>query len=574
MEAAVPAIWKRERGRRASVLEVGAAALLIAGAAYLATSNSRINGPSVTFSQSAQHVDAYDFVEVSAAVRGAAANPFTDAAFTGSFETADHRRKWQVNGFCDSDPGNVFRIRFMPDAPGEYSYRVEYRQGESAFVKTGVFHAGNGGRRGSLRVDPRNRWHFIWEGTGEHYFFNGSTAYWLAGWRDENVIRSSIERFARLKVNRLRVTLAGRTAVLYGEPVIDGRNWTAFLTAWPAQSPKDIYHPGFNYKRFDIPYWQKFERLLRAAREKDIVISVVLDMADSRVHPEGPDEYRFLRYAIARLAAYSNVTWDLGDDLDGFRDDVWARETGSLIKQWDPYRRLATSHPVHPEHQDRAAEWFDFTSVQDWSRRQHAFMLDQRRLQERTGRIIPQTNEEYGYEDHYPMYSLGGESDSADALRRCAWEIVMAGAYQTTGETARRGTGIWPDSGGGWVNGRGDDSMTMLQGYARMVDFFTSFEWWQASPHDELVAGGHAFCLAKPGDTYALYLPRGGTASVRLQPGTYAVSWYDPATGETAALPDAKGGLWKSPAAPGPGDWALLLQSAGRTGRFQSSLSR
>jgi hypothetical protein len=305
MEAAVPAIWKRERGRRASVLEVGAAALLIAGAAYLATSNSRINGPSVTFSQSAQHVDAYDFVEVSAAVRGAAANPFTDAAFTGSFETADHRRKWQVNGFCDSDPGNVFRIRFMPDAPGEYSYRVEYRQGESAFVKTGVFHAGNGGRRGSLRVDPRNRWHFIWEGTGEHYFFNGSTAYWLAGWRDENVIRSSIERFARLKVNRLRVTLAGRTAVLYGEPVIDGRNWTAFLTAWPAQSPKDIYHPGFNYKRFDIPYWQKFERLLRAAREKDIVISVVLDMADSRVHPEGPDEYRFLRYAIARLAAYS-----------------------------------------------------------------------------------------------------------------------------------------------------------------------------------------------------------------------------------------------------------------------------
>jgi hypothetical protein len=44
----------------------------------------------------------------------------------------------------------------------------------------------------------------------------------------------------------------------------------------------------------------------------------------------------------------------------------------------------------------------------------------------------------------------------------------MAGAYQTTGETAKRGTGVWPDTGGGWVNGRGDDSMEMLNGMAHM----------------------------------------------------------------------------------------------------------
>jgi hypothetical protein len=71
-------------------------------------------------------------------------------------------------------------------------------------------------------------------------------------------------------------------------------------------------------------------------------------------------------------------------------------------------------------------------------------------------------------------------------LRRTAWDIAMAGAYGTTGESARRGTGIWPDTGGGWVNGRGDDTMTMLAGYAHMVDFFTSFEWWKTEPHDEL----------------------------------------------------------------------------------------
>ena len=33
--------------------------------------------------------------------------------------------------------------------------------------------------------------------------------------------------------------------------------------------------------------------------------------------------------------------------------------------------------------------------------------------------------------------------------------------------------------------------MTMFQGYAHMVDFFTSFPWWKTEPHDELVNDGN-----------------------------------------------------------------------------------
>jgi hypothetical protein len=133
-------------------------------------------------------------------------------------------------------------------------------------------------------------------------------------------------------------------------------------------------------------------------------------------------------------------------------------------------------------------------------------MLESRKLQEKTGRIIPQTNEEYGYEDHYPHWAAPG-SDSADALRRTAWDIAMAGAYQTSGETVRRGTNVGADMGGGWMNGRGDDTMTMFLGYGHMVDFFTGFEWWKTNPHDELVNNGN-YCLADPGKTYVLYFPK------------------------------------------------------------------
>lgn len=549
----------------------------------------------VTFSQSTASLEAYDFLEIASRISFPhAVNPFTQARLTGTFSTADGNKHWQVEGFCDSDDGSMFRIRFMPPAAGDYTYSVEYHQGWSTRSSTGTFHVTDGHRRGPIRIDSQNRWHFIWEGTGQHYFFNGTTAYWLMGWRDDNVIRSAIERLHNLKINRMRVTIAGRTNLYYGEPVMADENWTPFIRPWKTSAslrairylghlgqraglswggffddladaghPDDIYHPAFDYGRFEVSYWQKFDRALTFARDHDMVFSLVLDMGDGRVHPDAgsEDERRMIRYAIARFGAFSNITWDLGDDLDHFRDDPWTHTTGTLIKEWDPYRHLATSHPIDNIHQDRTADWFDFTSFQEWSRNQHAFMLAQRKQQQSLGRIIPQTNEEYGYEDHYPLWAIGGlGSESADTLRRTAWEIVMAGGYQTAGESARRGTNVLPNTGGGWMNGRGDDTMTMFQGYGHMVDFFTSFDWWKTEPHDELVDNGN-LCLAKPGEIYAVYLPHAGKVTVQLVSGSYQATWWNPRTGEKTSLPVINGAeSWTSPIALGTDDWALLIK--------------
>lgn len=476
----------------------------------------------ISFSQSAKSIEAYDFVEITVKVESPdVKNPFTDASVNASFEDATGGKQWSVEGFSDSANGSLFRVRFMPSRPGNYKYHVTYRENGFEKTDTGTLQVADGRRRGPIRIDPQHRWHFVWEGTSEHYFFNGTTAYWLMGWRDERIIRYSIDRLHRLKVNRIRVTVAGRENYsFYGEPVMLGDNFTVFSTPWPGEDKDDHLHPGFDYKHFDLAFWQKYDRMLRFARGEDMIMSLVLDMSDSGIHlPAGSeDEYRFIKYAVARLGAFSNITWDLGDDLEHFRDDAWAHKTGTLLGQWDPYHHLATSHPLTIVHQDRASDWFGFTSYQDWSRTQHPLMLESRKLQEKAGRIIPQTNEEYGYEDHYPLWAEPG-SDSADVLRRTAWDIVMAGGYQTTGESCRRGTNILPNTGGGWMNGRGDDTMTMLVGYAHMVDFFTSFEWWKADPHDELVNGG-AYCVAKPGEIYAAYLPHGGTVTIQLQPGT------------------------------------------------------
>ncbi len=521
----------------------------------------------VSFSQSAQVVDAYDFIEVTVNVTTPdAKNPFTDIAVEGQFGKSGESQKLAVDGFCDSTDGRVYRIRFMPSGSGDYSYAATFRQGSYSKSHSGTFRAVNAHRRGIVRVDPTYRWHFVWEGTGEHYFFNGTTAFLLMGFEDEKVIQAAIDRLHGLKVNRIRVLLNARPNLifngLWSEPILPSKEFRVCLNPWVAERPDSAENPGFDYRRFNLPYWKKFERMLRHAREQDMTISVILDWNDSLVHPAagGEDEQRYYRYAAARLGAYSNITWDLGDDIDSFRDLAWAHKMGTLLKGWDAYHHLATDHPVNNEQQDRTADWFDFTSFQYWPRPLHGWMLEQRQRQQKLGRIIPQTDEEYGYEDHYPRWSPSyPDGASADANRRAAWEVSMAGAYQTTGETAKRGTGAWPDTGGGWVNGRGDDSMVMLNGYAHMVDFFTGFEWWKAEPHDELVNQG-AFCLAEPGKTYAVYLPMAAEVSVKLEPGRYSAAWFNPRNGRTLRLPAADSSPWTSPDPPDSGDWALLFK--------------
>jgi hypothetical protein len=524
----------------------------------------RAEGP-IAFTQSAPTTAVFAFVEIAANVkRPVMRNPFIDGSITGEFEQDGSSNRVAVDGFCDSPDGSLYRVRFMPSKIGSYIFHVTVKAGQQTDNYSGTFTATDQHLRGPLRVDPAYPWHFIWEGTGEHYFFNGTTAYWLMGGRDERSIQYSIDRLARLKVNRMRVSLSGRTSTAYGEAVMNGPRWNVNISPWPAQDVADFTHPGFDYSRFDLAYWQKFERMLRYAREKNMVISLVLSMNDERVHPAAgsEDEHRFIRYAAARLGGFFNITWDLGDDLEGFRDEKWTHETGMSLEQGDPYHHLATSHPMKTVFQDRGSSWFGFTSYQEWSRNQHSLMLESRKLQEKAGRIIPQTNEEYGYEDHYPDWAAPG-SDSAEVLRRTAWDIYMAGGYQTAGESARRGTNIRPDTGGGWMNGRGDDTQTLFVGYGHIVEFFTGFDWWKSNPHDELV-NDENYCLADPGNVYAIYLPHGGKATVQLGPGKYHAEWFNATSGQRyPSTEDVTGPSWTSSNPPdeaGSPDWAILLR--------------
>ena len=548
-----------------------AVAALAAAALTAATMAFRAPPAQVTFGAQATPVAAYDVFEVTVTVDAPdAANCFTDAEVSGEFGRAG-APPLHTEGFCDSRDGHVFRLRFMPSAPGEYEWTVRYRQAGFERAGRGLITVVPGTRRGPVRVDASYPYHFVWEGTGEHYFWNSTTTYALAGW-DDATIRASLDRLHRLGVNRVRAALIAprvKSGQQWFEHVYPTDRFTFLFNVWEAARPKSLDDPGFDVTRFNIEHFQKYERLLRYARDLDIAVSVIfyVDGRLAGVDPfgkaamAGPDEQRYYRYAVARFAPFSNVMWDLANEYRLFRDDTWAEAMGRLVKAADPYDHLTSTHG-HGDFRFRTSAWADFAMYQAWDEGGgYAFMLRNRQEQQATGRPMPQVNEEYGYEDHYPK-GWGGDrvapARNAESRRRLAWEMTMAGGYQTTGERADRGTGWGPDTGGGWVNGRGDDTMVMLPAYARIRDFFTRVPWWTTDPHPE-IAGPGTLALADPGRLYLAYLPEGGRATLDLAAGEYIAEWFDPRTGTETSIGPVSGGSWTSPPAPGAGDWAITL---------------
>lgn len=544
-------------------------------------------------------VAVFDFMEFTLTVdKPDAGNPFTDVAVSAEVAPPTGPAV-KVDGFCDAEDGSVFRVRFMPRVPGRHAVAITYTQGTFTHAQAAGFTAKAGKLDGPVRVDPAHPFHFIREGTDKHWFWNGTTTYQLLAW-DDATIDASLERLAGLGVNRLRVALAGRTkdGTRWNEPLVKPTERFAFkMEPWVAARPDNREDPGFDLTRFNVAFFQKTERLLRRARELNLIISLVfyVDGADKGVDPfgkanmGGPDEQRYYRYAVARIAPFANIMWDVTNEYHLFRDEGWVNRMGAFIKECDPYDHLTSVHG-HGKFPFRGAPWADFAMFQSWDEHGgYHFMLNNRREQQNTaGRPMPQINEEYGYEDHYP-YPWGQArlwpARTADTRRRLAWEITMAGCYQTTGERANTGTGAGLDTGGGWINGRGDATMTLLVGYGHLRRFFEGFEWWKLEPRPDLlrlppepkraapanrsdaapplpVLHGKPLCLAEPGRRYVIYLPQGGTVTADLAPGRYQARWFNPRSGEwlKKAIP-ANGGEWTSPVATDAEDWTLLIES-------------
>jgi hypothetical protein len=278
------------------------------------------------------------------------------------------------------------------------------------------------------------------------------------------------------------------------------------------------------------------------------------------------DEQRYYRYAVARYSGFANVMWDVTNEYHLFRSEEWVNKMGTLIKSKDPAKHLISVHG-HDDFPFRTSPWVDVVLYQSWDEcGGYQFMTECRNKQASTGRFLPQINEEYGYEDHYPPWGCGNgmtrepDGRSAENRRRLAWEIYMAGGYQTTGERASEGTGAGNDAGGGWINGRGNESMIMLKGYAIIRKVFEQTSYWKMTPRADLINYGN-LCLANPDEEYMIYSRLPNCRLILPGGSVFTVKMIHPRTGEETLLKntDKLDKAWEYPRNL-EGDWVFILK--------------
>jgi len=538
----------------------------------------------------AVHVPRWEMHEFTASGRASVGNPFRDAALVGEFVSPSGRTNI-LDGFHDG--GETWRLRFAPDEEGEWSYLV---RGEGVgILQRGTLRCTAPRGRGFIRVHPENPQAFAYA-DGTPFFPMGDTCY---GLYDDSPITPEL-RAEYLKTRRsqrfnfVRISLGHSEARAAADP----NYWAWGGTA--EQPDLDRFHPEF---------FRGFDELLRDLRAQGMNVELILlnfyrrPFTDTRLWTPAR-ERRWLRYVIARYAAFDNVfLWSLANEYethpDGkyrldFPGDVdWAKAVARFVKEHDPYRHLFTVHPVISSSRQgesprspfdppwRIGEFFGDEPAMDvlsqqtgqagegtvWDEEQRCWTGDSAtlvaslRADRRFGKPVLNTESGYEYLRGHPTGRR--QVHHTDKVRRSAWRIVCAGGYFAAGFHGTLGhSDAWnrldpPNHYTFTVKGEGAaDQLGLLH------DFFAILPFWRMQSFEGVT--GDAVALAEPGKVYAVCLPHGGSTTVDLTAasGQFTGRWFDPRTGEFDRKFYAPGGRPSEFQAPDLRDWVLLLQRA------------
>ncbi|WP_019006319.1 DUF5605 domain-containing protein [Cohnella laeviribosi] len=373
-------------------------------------------------------------------------NPFVDVRFSARFK---HRfLTLEVDGFYDGD--GQYCVRFMPEILGEWSFETASNVPELDGVKGSLTCVPpDPGNRGPVRV--ANRYHFAYA-DGTPFFPFGTTCYaWIHQGRDleERTLRS----LSRSGFNKIRMCVFPKHYDYNRkEP-----------ERYPFEGSPEL---GWDFTRFDPVFWRHLEDRIRDLQKLGIEADLILfhpydRWGFSTMSPE-TDEF-YLRYAVARLAAFRNIWWSLANEYDLMKSKSmsdWDRFF-RLLQTHDPYQHLRSIHNWHhPEiHYRSNLHWYDHGKpwVTHASIQHHDlyFVPEWRELYQK-----PIVVDECRYEGNL---NHGWGNITAEKMLECFWEGVTRGGYVTHGETFVHPEDIIWWSHGGELHGESPERIRFLR---------------------------------------------------------------------------------------------------------------
>ncbi|MEO0421580.1 MAG: DUF5060 domain-containing protein [Pseudomonadota bacterium] len=572
---------------------------------------AQISGSLITW-----HPLTVDFVGPEANERDDAPNPFLDYRLTVEW-TGPDGQLISVPGFFAGDgsggaTGDVWRVRFAPEAPGTWQYTARFRSGEEVAISLDPQAGeatGPDGETGSVDIapiDPDASGFLPWgrlEYVGEHYPKFRDGPYWLKGGVDspENFLGyagfHNTEDQGGINSGFLHEYAPHRQDFSPGDPeffneqsgvdsegIIGALNYLAsakvnsiyFLPmnlggdgqeTYPFVGPAD---DRFDKTHYDIRKLYEWNLVLNHAQEQGISPHFVLAETESPNEQWlddgtlGVERKLYYRELIARFAYLLTGKWNLSEENDYNVSAL--REFADYLRALDWSGKHIAVHTKPNNFRDYdeivGEDRFDATSIQYAPDQAGDHVETWRQNSAAVGRpwILDM-------DENNPAGSGLNDENAEDLRKRVLYDVYFSGGAIE------------------WYFGYHD---LPLGGDMRTEDFRTRAEmydymwyarrfleeqvpFWEMAPNDALLSGeagafGGGEVLAKVGEAYAIYLPDAdpaGSLDLGGVAGSFVRRWYDPVTGEFAGEPltllgGAPAALGTSPSRPSE-DWVALI---------------
>ena len=294
-------------------------------------------------------VEQWDIFEI--ALKGpSGGNPFVHVTLSARFTCG--RRKVNVAGFYDGD--RTYRVRFMPDTQGQWTY-VTRSNRKALHGKRGAFTClpPSSGNHGPVRV--ANTFHFAYA-DGTPYRPIGTTCYAWAHQGDA-LEEQTLATLKASPFNKLRMCVFPKRY--------------AFNQNEPPCYPFAGRRGKWDFARPNPKFWRRFEKRIGQLRDIGIEADLILfhpydggHWGFDRMDAAGDD--RYLRYAVARFAAYRNVWWSMANEFDFMKEKKpadWDRYF-RIVKAADPYGHLRSVHNGKRLY-DHNKPWVTHASIQN-----------------------------------------------------------------------------------------------------------------------------------------------------------------------------------------------------------------
>ncbi len=337
-------------------------------------------------------------------------------------------------------------------------------------------------------------------------------------------------------------------------------------------------------KRYDVSKLEQWEIVFNHGDTKGMYLHFKLQEDGNHMLIDnltlGVERKIYYREFIARFGHHLALNWNLGEEFWIYNPTL-INSFATYVKALDPYDHNIVIH-CYPFEQDerlfRPMLGPDFElsgiSIQAFVDSTHIKVKKWVQDSEASGKPWVVGFDEQAHwnrgvgvdADHGGPRGIV-EDNRKEIRYKVLWSALMAGGAGVEYYFGRQ-TGQTDHSAQDWRSreSKWEDAKIAL-------DFFETYlEFWEMDAYDELITGDEMlnFCLAKPNDTYVVYLTNGGEETLDLSAaeGNYTVKWFNPREGGAlvnGSVLQLEGGAIRSlGTAPNDvnDDWAILVEKA------------